>query len=160
MPTLKAKKPKTAPKPIVYIDMDDTLCDFKKAWHKARQAQPEVAYPQSLEGFFLNLAPIEGAIDTVNELRQHFDVYILTAPSYKNPLCYTEKRLWVEKHFALEFTQKLIICDHKNLLIGVFLIDDYQSGKGQEAFGGKLIHFGSDTYPNWAAVKNALLTKA
>lgn len=157
MPISQVKKLKTVNKPVLHIDMDDTLCDFTSAWNMVKQKQPEVVYPQSTKGFFFNLAPIEDAIDTVNELRQLFDVYILTAPSYKNPLCYTEKRLWVEKHFDLEFTKQLIICAHKNLLIGDFLVDDYLSGKGQENFAGKLIHFGSEEFPNWSAVKDSLL---
>jgi len=29
------------------------------------------------------------------------NLHILTAPSYMNPMWYTEKRLWVEKHLGL-----------------------------------------------------------
>jgi hypothetical protein len=103
-------------------------------------------------GFFENLEPIDGAIESINQLRKQFDVYILTAPSNRNPHCYTEKRLWIEKHFDYEFTERLIISSNKSLLKGDFLIDDYAEGKGQESFGGELIQFGTEKYPDWQAV--------
>ena len=137
--------------------MDDTICDFKAAWHDRRKLKSRAKFPQSKEGFFLDLQPIDGAIDAVNQLRQHYDVYILTAPSYKNPHCYTEKRLWIEQYFDLEFTQRLIICAHKNLLLGDYLIDDNITGKGQEGFTGKLINYGSGSFQSWECVLNELL---
>ena len=69
-----------------------------------------------------------------------------------NPHSYMEKRIWVEKHFDYEFTKKLIISPNKGLSIGEYLIDDNISGKGQENFNGKLIHFGSPRYPNWLTI--------
>ena len=105
-----------------------------------------------MPGFFLNLAPIDESIESVNKLRQRFDVYILTAPSPKNPLSYTEKRLWIENHFGYEFTEKLIISPNKSLLRGDYLIDDHESGRGQEGFQGTLIHFGSTPFANWQCV--------
>jgi len=111
---------------IIYVDMDDTICDFKSALKKYKTKQ----FPQSKIGFFEKLKPIDGAIDGVNLLRllPHVDVYILTAPSVKNPNCYTEKRLWIEQYFDLEFCKKLIICANKGLLKGDFIIDDYTTG--------------------------------
>ena len=53
-------------------------------------------------------------------------------------------------------TTNLIICSHKGLLKGDILIDDHASGRGQELFEGKLIHFGQDDYPDWETVLNTL----
>jgi len=44
-----------------------------------------------------------------------------------NPLSYTEKRVWIEKFFGIDFVEKLIICSNKGLVKGAFLIDDYSS---------------------------------
>jgi 5'(3')-deoxyribonucleotidase len=137
-------------KPIVYVDMDDTLCDFSGAFSKRLEENKETKYPQSKEGFFLNLEPLEGAIDGYNFLDSHFDVWILTCPSVLNPLCYTEKRLWVEKHLGLERAKKLIISPDKSLFKGHYLIDDTDF-KGQKGFEGKFMHFGKD-YKNWDEV--------
>ena len=138
--------------------MDDVLCDFTGAFNEALLRAPEIRYPQSQYGFFSNLEPISGAIESVSELirSERFEPYILTAPSILNPLCYTEKRLWVEKHFGIEFVNKLIISPNKALLIGDYLIDDNLKGNGQNKFTGNLIHFGSSKYPNWGKVMTYL----
>lgn len=137
---------------VVYVDMDDVLCDYAYAWEAKLESEPGVEYPQSVPGFFRNLRPIDGAIDAVNELRQAHEVYILTAPSTRNPASYSEKRIWIEEHFDYEFTKRLIISPNKGLLMGDYLIDDRTSGKGQESFAGELIHFGSYRYPDWTEV--------
>lgn len=138
----------------VYVDMDDVLCDYRTSYLGYMKSHPLIHYPQSIPGFFENLQPIPGAIDAVNVLRssEQFDVYVLTAPSTKNPLSYTEKRLWIEKYFGYEFTEKLIICSNKGLLLGEYLIDDNLHGKGQEHFKGEVLHYGSEQFPDWGSV--------
>lgn len=140
---------------IIYIDMDDTLCDFSGAFHYKLWQNPEIHYPQSQYGFFANLQPLTGAISAVKALIECplYDPHILTAPSVMNPLCYTEKRVWVEQHFGIEFADKLIISPNKALLKGEILIDDNIEGKGQDHFDGRLIHFGSPDFPDWAAIR-------
>lgn len=139
---------------IVYVDMDGVLCDFKKAYRSYKDKYPEVEYPQSVKGFFETLEPIEGAIEAINKLikNTNTDVYILTAPSKRNPLSYMEKRIWVEKYLGFDMVKKLIISPNKALLKGDYLIDDCISGNGQDKFSGKLIHFGSDSFPDWKKV--------
>ena len=145
---------------IVYIDMDDTVCDFTGAFSKALKMNAAVRYPQSQYRFFANLKPIEGAIETVKSLidSDEYDPYILSAPSTRNPISYAEKREWIELHFGYDYCKKLILCGHKGLLKGDLLIDDHIEGKGQEFFTGELIEFGSSAYPNWAAVRARLGT--
>ncbi len=141
-------------KKTIYLDMDDVLCDFTAAYKTAIKANPAIQYPQSQFDYFRKLAPIKDAIASVNYLLQQplFEVYILTAPSIQNPLCYTEKRLWVEDHFGFEMVKRLIISPHKGLNRGDYLIDDNDSGKGQENFEGQLLKFGSPEFPNWKTV--------
>ena len=71
--------------------------------------------PQSQYGFFANLVPIPFGVESVKQLIDSnlYDPNILTTPSTKNPLCYTEKRIWIEKHFGLEF----IISPNKSLVL-------------------------------------------
>lgn len=138
----------------VYVDMDDVLCDYSTKISEVKANGSDNPFPQSEPGFFRSLEPTKGALGALEELRSRkdIDLYILTAPSTKNPLSYTEKRLWVEDKFGYEMTLKLIICSNKGLLKGDILIDDHASGRGQEFFDGKLIHFGQNEYPNWDAV--------
>jgi len=141
--------------------MDDTLCDFKGAFVKCRLENPTFTFPQSRQSFFFDLKPIPGAIETFTwlNIQPELDVYILTAPSIKNPYCYTEKRLWIGKHLGFAAANQLIISPHKNLNKGHFLIDDNVSGKGQENFEGELVQFGSNAYPDWAAIHQYFKTK-
>lgn len=143
---------------IVYVDMDDVLCDFSGAYDAALTINAGIKYPQSQYVFFTNLAAIDGALDTLHTLIEsnHYEPYILTAPSTRNPFSYTEKRVWIEQYFGYEFVEKLIICSNKGLLKGDYLIDDNVSGKSQESFDGKLIHFGSKDFPHWGSVKAQL----
>ncbi|MBV34403.1 MAG: hypothetical protein CMP47_02935 [Rickettsiales bacterium] len=141
---------------IIYIDMDGVLADYDAAYAQIKKQQPETAYPQSLPKFFEDLEPIDGSINAFFKLCEKNEVYILTAPSNRNPLSYTEKRLWVERHLGFEATERLIICSNKGLLKGDILIDDNIDGKGQEAFEGKVLHFGSKGLETWARILKQL----
>lgn len=139
-------------KKIVYIDLDGVIFNFLKAHQKALKENPRQPYPQSQLGFFLNLEPIKDAIYAVEELFEKYDVYFLTAPSTENPLCYTEKRLSIEKWFGFEACKKLIICENKSLLKGHYLIDDRFDTHKQNEFEGELILFCSEKFENWISV--------
>ena len=149
-------------KRIVYIDMDDTLADFMGAYETARERNPAMMFPQAEYGFFANLEPLEDAIESVQRLldSEHLSPYILTAPSTINPLCYTEKRIWVEQHLGMEMVERLIISPDKSLLKGDYLIDDIPEGKGQENFEGELLQFASPAYPDWQSVMSYLMKAA
>jgi 5'-nucleotidase len=140
----------------LYVDMDGVLCDFMKSYNELYHPEFNI-YPQSNWGFFTNLSPIINGVEILKELMVDYDVWILTRPSYKNPLCYTEKRIWIEKYFGLEFCEKLIICSDKSLLKGDYLIDDNLTD-GQTEFEGELLHFGND-FINWYEVKRYLKNK-
>lgn len=145
-------------KKVIYIDMDDTLCDYASAHQLALKLHPEIQFPQSQPGFFHDLLPIKGGVEAMRQLltSQYYDPFILTAPSVMNPLCYTEKRTWVEAHLGMDYVHRLIISPRKDLLKGGFLIDDYNEGKGQESFTGKVIHFGTEPFLDWKSVRDFL----
>ena len=144
------------PAKLSYVDMDDTLCDYSGAFARAKAQQPAIAYPQSQYGFFRNLDPLPGALASIQYFEGHPDleVYILTAPSIYNPLCYTEKRIWVEQYLGMEMVKRLIISPNKGLNKGDYLIDDHTSGRGQEIFSGQLIQFGSHEFPDWKTIRS------
>lgn len=141
-----------SPKKRLHVDMDGVLCNIVKGYMWAKARHPGVKYPQSIPGLFENLVPIEGAVEAINRLREDFDLWILSAPSVRNPNCYKEKRIWIEKYFDYSLAKRLILCTNKGLVKGHYLIDDNLDGKGQETFEGELIHFGSSKYPNWESV--------
>lgn len=143
-------------KPIIYIDLDDTLCNFSKAYKYALEKEPGIAYPQSQFKFFENLEPIEDSIESYKLLKDKYTVLILSKPSIYNPLSYTEKRIWVEKYFGFEECNNLILSCDKTLLRGRYLIDDC-SQVGLLNPKWEHIKFGSLKFPNWKVIINYLL---
>ena len=144
-------------KEIVYVDMDNVLCDFIGARDRALHENPLIAFPHSQLDFFRKLEPMEGAIDGIIDLSERYDVYILTAPSTKNLLSYTEKALWVLDNLGQWWVERLIISKHKHLNKGDFLIDDIAEGCGQDKFNGVLIQFGTDPFFAWNDVVKYLM---
>jgi|SRR5690554_1150660 len=142
-------------KKIVYVDMDHVLCDYNAGFMAHQAKYPDLEFPQSQPGLYQNLEPMPGAIQVYSWLSRQPElaVFILTSPSIRNPHCYSEKRIWVEKHLGLDAAYNLIISPHKNLSRGDYLIDDNATGKGQDHFEGTLILFGSVDFPNWLAVQ-------
>lgn len=137
----------------IYVDLDDTICDYTGAYNRSKVMKPEIEYPQSVYGFYLNLK----MFDRVNfhlGMLEHagYDVWLLSRPSFKNPLCYTEKRLWVENNLGEEWVEKFILAPDKSLLIGDYLIDD----KPWDDFQGKQFLIGSDEYPDWYTILDEL----
>jgi len=141
---------------IIYIDMDDTICDYSGLWSIYKEKFPGVQYPQSKFGFFSRLKPIEGALESISLLEKYYDVFILTRPSIKNLHSYSEKAEWVEKYLGEEYLEKLILCPDKSLVKGNFLIDDYDKN-GQTEFEGEFIKFKTEMFPNWESVVKYLI---
>jgi len=137
----------------IYIDMDNTICDYMKKRNQIVEALPSVEWPQSVPKFFEDMEPIADAIETVNWLRKIHDVYILSAPSSRNPNSYTEKFVWIEKWFDYDLGERLILSNYKDFLKGDILIDDHGEGKGQDKFEGELMLFRSLQYPNWEKIR-------
>ena len=75
---------------LLYVDMDDVLCDYTSAYNTIKAQRPDIEFPQSLPGFFENLEPMDNAVLSFLDLAKRFDIHILSAPSVFNPLCYTE----------------------------------------------------------------------
>ncbi len=133
--------------------MDDTLCDFMGPF---KSGEYKLKYPQSKVGFFLDLKPLDYAIEGVKELQTKYDVWILTRPSIKNTHCYTEKAEWIKKYLGEDMLNKLILCPDKSLVKGDYLIDD-DCKHGQPNFEGEWIPFGTRKFPNWKKIIEYLI---
>lgn len=134
-----------------YVDMDDTLCDFAGQANIDITLNPAIRYPQATYGFFTKLKPLPDAIESMHELvAMGHDVWILSRPSVLNPMCYTEKRVWVENHLGLDFCHRLILCPDKARVgsEGDILIDDMV----WDYFKGEQIIFGSPEFKNWKSI--------
>ena len=152
-----------ANKPILYIDMDGTLVDWKSGQDSLTELErlQYHGYTDSVPGLFNRMNPMPGAIEAVYKLSSKFDVYILTSAPWYNQSAPSDKLRWIQKYFGIgkdsPVHKKLIISHHKYLNEGQFLIDDRPFKNGTSNFKGTLIHFGSEKYPDWTSVVKSLM---
>lgn len=131
--------------PVVLIDMDGVLVDwdqgFISAWKNRSPVDRSISYYMEKcldadredeclqlihsENFFLNLPPMEGAIQAVKEMEaEGLQVFICTSPLKASMFCAYEKIEWVREHLGEEWIDKIIICQNKTEIRGDLLIDD------------------------------------
>src|SRR6056300_91376 len=148
-------------KKIVYVDMDNTIVDFKSGIEKLSKEDQE-KFKDNLDDhpeIFALMEPIDGAIEALKKLNNHFDLYILSTAPWDNPNAWKHKREWVERYFGKGkeniFYKKVILSHHKNLNKGDILIDD-RPNNGAEKFKGKWIQYGSEKFPDWETILQKL----
>lgn len=157
-------------KKILYIDMDGVIVDFESAFDRL-DSETRAKYSgieDQIPGLFALMDPIPGAIEAVTELTDLFDTYVLSTVPWGNTSGASQKIEWIQRHFGHEkgtpLWKRVILSHHKHLNRGEFLIDD-RSRNGAEEFGdhnpgGEWIHFGTEKFPDWAAVVDYLRQRA
>jgi 5'(3')-deoxyribonucleotidase len=147
---------------ILYIDMDGVIVDFDSGVDKLPESQKNeyIGRYDEVPGIFSIMEPIPGAVDAVVKLNGHFDLYLLSTAPWNNSSAWSDKLIWVKKHFgdnADSFIhKKLILSSNKHLNIGDYLIDD-RTKNGADRFNGELILFGSEKFPDWDVVLDYLV---
>ena len=155
----------------LYIDMDNTLVDFKT---RLEGVAPSVLAQykdrvDEIPGFFAVMQPMPGAIKAFHELSRLFDTYILSTAPWHNPSAWQHKVEWVHLHFGEgEYVdgkenpayKRLILSHHKNLNRGHFLVDDLPHKNGADKFEGEVIEFGREGFRDWPAVTEYLRARA
>lgn len=154
-------------KKILYIDMDGVLADLGKAVYDINEYCPAKRHLdedrfdeiiQSNRNIFKVLEPLEGAIESVKQLMEIYEVYFLSTPMWALPESFTDKRLWLEDTFGKLAKKRLILTHRKDLNIGSYLIDD-RLKNGASEFKGEHIHFGTESFQNWESVLSYLKEK-
>ena len=111
-------------KPILLLDMDDTLADFGSGC--TEEEKTEYA-PESMwrDNFFMRLKPMAGAIGAVKKLWDSglFDIYICSVPVAGLHESYSDKSAWVSRYFPYLY-DRIILCQDKSLLEYDYIIDD------------------------------------
>lgn len=155
----------SAKKKILYIDMDNTLVDFKHGISLLSDEDADTyrdAYDDA-PGIFGTMIPLDGAIEAFTTLSTVYDTYILSTAPWNNPSAWSDKLEWVQKYFGKDegtpAWKRLILSHHKNLNQGDYIVDD-RIHNGVKDFTGVHIHFGSEKFPDWPAVTKYLLETA
>ncbi|XP_077643563.1 5'(3')-deoxyribonucleotidase, cytosolic type [Lonchura striata] len=99
----------------------------------------KVASVYESPGFFLDLDPIPGALEAVQEMLHMKDteVFICTSPLRKYEHCIVEKvgenfLCRVEKHLGPEFVERIILTRDKTVVAADLLFDDKDTIQGAE----------------------------
>ncbi|XP_045692477.1 5'(3')-deoxyribonucleotidase, cytosolic type [Phyllostomus hastatus] len=147
----------------VLVDMDGVLADFEAGLLRAfcrrfpgephvplaerrgffareqyRALRPDladkVASVYEAPGFFLDLEPIPGAVEAMQQMNalKDTEVFICTSPLLKFDHCVGEKYRWVEKHLGPQFVERIIMTRDKTVVLGDLLIDDKDTIQGRE----------------------------
>ena len=147
---------------IVYVDMDNTIVDFKSGIKRLpkRDIKEYKGREDEHPYIFTLMDPIKDSIESVKELNKKYDLYVLSTAPWENSNAWKQKRDWIEKYFGEGeknlFYKKVILSHNKNLNRGDYLIDD-RPHNGAENFKGEWIRFGSEEYPDWKSVTKYLL---
>lgn len=108
---------------------DDLTRDRIKGWAVHEYVKPEcgekiydyLGWP----GFFYNLEPMPGAIESLLDLRSRgHDIILCTATPSSAPTGFHEKREWIKKHIPDFDTHSFVSTHRKDLIIADILIDD------------------------------------
>ena len=159
-------------KKILYIDMDEVICSFKhrmielfpfteQIFNEAESYDNGIIIEDCMmkaPRLFRNLEPIDGAIETVKRLSEHYEIYFLSTPFWEVPESFMDKRHWLEEHFGDLAYKRLILSHRKDLNMGSYLVDD-RLANGSENFTGEHIHFDTEEFPNWKTVEDYLMTE-
>lgn len=146
-------------KDIIYVDMDGVVANFAKKWKKMYGTELDLYHiPPTPTGFYSDLEVIPNSKNAIKTLSEYFDVYFLSTAEWNNISSWSDKRIWIEKHFGKYAYKKLILSHNKSLHIGKYLIDD-RAIDTNLAFTGEFIHFGSVRFQNWPMVINYIFEK-
>lgn len=162
-PGLESAESGRAGRPVLYLDMDNTLVDFASAFAQVdpRMLRADEDDCDDIPGIFAFMRPMPGAIEAVHTLSERYDVYVLSTAPWNNPSAWGDKVRWIQRHFGSEpgsvLYKRLILSHHKELNGGAILVDDRPEHNGAGDFDGILVPFGSPRFPDWASVVSWLM---
>ena len=144
----------------VFVDMDNVLVDFESGLAQVSEKvkQKYDGRLDEIPGLFGLMKPMQGAIDAMHELQNHYDLFILSTAPWKNPSAWSDKVTWVTKYLDDVFHKRMVITHRKDLCNGDYLIDD-RGKNGTSEFAGEWIEFGSEKFPDWNSVLEYLNAK-
>lgn len=88
----------------------------------------------------------------VATLARNYDIQIVAEASYNNPGQCQDRVKWCEANLGVPVWNRVTVSNHKNLLLGDYLIDAEPDVCGGEDFMGTLVRFGSDAFKTWEDV--------
>ena len=159
---LDAWEKKVGKKTLIY-DLDGVVADFEPIaiYHAEKlgvtidEFKDRKLY-RNIKGFYLELGLIPDAKESIMSLDDKYEIMFVSAPSWGNIHCFTEKRIWIEKHFGKWAEKRMDLSFHKGHYFGHYLVDD-RTKYGAGEFIGEHIKFGTEPFITHKQVTNYLL---
>lgn len=127
-----------AAKAALYADMGYAWSDAELEGRKLGDLAPDEV-EAAVEGemhkglFFANVAPMRGAVATVEALSEAHEIFVATA-AMEYPASCGHKIAWMARHFPGVDPLNLVLCGDKSIVAADVLIDD--SPRHFAGFGG------------------------
>ena len=144
--------------------MDNVIVNFKSGIDRL-SLEVQTQYEGNLDevpGIFALMDPMDGAVESVKQLSERYDTYVLSTAPWANPSAWSDKVKWIHQYFGDQketpLYKRLILSHHKHLNDGHYLIDD-RLANGAGDFKGMHIHFGQEDWPDWKTVTQYLLNQ-
>lgn len=104
------------------------------------------------EGGIPSAIAVNSAVKSFHRLCQDFNVYVLADASPNIPSEWAQILEWVERNIGVAAWNRVIIGNHKDLLMGDYLIDAHPDKFAGEDFLGTVIPFASEHFKTWEDV--------
>ena len=143
--------------------------DYKKmlggSWLRGFPEEHQLMVQERLlgEGFFRNLSVMKDSVETLKEMNQRYELFIVSAAT-EFPNSLKDKLEWLLEHFPFLTWKQLTLCGDKRLVYGDYMIDDHV--KNLKHFNGKKYLFtsahnldveGFDRINNWKEASDIFL---
>ena len=126
----------------IAIDMDGVMADVvelfldyherdfghRKSIEEINGLSEREAFPKAKEyvhskGFFRNARVMEGSQEVIEQLHQHYEIFIVSAAT-EFPQSLLEKQEWLNEHFPFISWQQMVFCGLKTIITSDIMIDD------------------------------------
>ena len=142
---------------ILYLDLDGVVVDIVSHAKSRHGENVNIGKATTFDkDLFLNPPMIEGALDAITELNEHYNLFFLSTAPWSNTNSWSHKRIWLRENLGKLAWKRLILSHRKDLLMGDYLVDDrIHNGAGD--FKGLHIHFGQAGFENWETKRNCVM---
>lgn len=93
-----------------------------------------------------------GFSKAVSILARSYDLYIVSSSPYNTPSLAGGPFAWCESNLGVPVWNRVLISNHKELLMADYMVDAEPETNGGDGFLGTLIHFGSPAFKTWEDV--------
>lgn len=131
-------------KPVLLCDLDGCVVDLLPMWlaeyalltgefhqtteitayHHEQFVTNSAAWWNALEPALAKAKPVLDAIQAVNMLEEHFDIYFVTYCHPAAPRATTIKQEWLYRYFGNRYIDKMVFTKAKHLIRGDFFVED------------------------------------